>query len=103
MARVVVTEPADADTAAIQSYLEREAGRITAAKYSSSFESLYERLTAHPDSGAPRPALGPHVRIGIVAPFVVIYRHVADDDVVAIIRIVHGSRRITRRLLRGGS
>jgi toxin ParE1/3/4 len=103
MARVVVTEPADADTAEIQAYVEREAGIPTASKYSNSFESLYERLTAHPDSGAPRPALGRHVRIGIVAPYVVIYRHVADDDVVAIIRVVHGSRRITRKLLRGAS
>jgi plasmid stabilization system protein ParE len=103
MARVVVTEPADADTAEIQAYLEREAGSLTASKYSDSFESLYERLTAHPDSGAPRPDLGPHVRTAIVAPYVVIYRHVADDDVVAIIRIVHGSRNITRRLLRGAS
>ncbi len=36
MARVVVTEPADADTAEIQAYLEREAGSLTASKYSNS-------------------------------------------------------------------
>ena len=40
MARVVVTEPADADTAEIQAYLEREAGSLTASKYSNSFEAL---------------------------------------------------------------
>ena len=92
---------AQADTATIVNDLENKAGHNVAVKYVASFEALYERLTAHPDSGAPRSAIGRHVRIEIVLPYVVIYRHVADDDVVAIIRIVHGSRRITDKLLRG--
>ncbi len=103
MARVVVSLLAQADTATIVNDLENNAGHNVAVKYVASFEALYERLTAHPDSGAARPALGSHMRIGIVLPYVVIYRHVADDDVAAIVRIVHGSRRITRKLLRGAS
>ncbi|MGD1037787.1 MAG: type II toxin-antitoxin system RelE/ParE family toxin [Roseiarcus sp.] len=103
MARVVVSLLAQADTAAIVNDLTRKAGHNVAAKYAASFEALYERLTVHPDSGAPRPAFGRHIRIAIALPYVVIYRHVADEDVVAIIRIVHGSRRITRKLLRGAS
>jgi toxin ParE1/3/4 len=100
VARVTVTQPADADTNAILANLERDAGRTTAAKYAAAFERLYDRLAVHPDIGAPRPALGLNVRLGIVLPYVVIYRHIADDDLVAIVRIVHGSRRITRALLR---
>jgi toxin ParE1/3/4 len=99
MARVVVTEPADADAADILTYLAREAGSVAAVKYSRAFDALYQRLASHPDSGAARPALGSHIRIGIVLPYVVIYRHVAGDHIVAILRIVHGNRRITRKLL----
>ena len=101
MARVVVTQPADADVSDILTYLEREAGRLVASQYNAAFESLYERLAVHPDSGATRPALGLQIRVSIVLPYVVIYRHVAAADLVAIIRIVHGSRRITRKLLGG--
>ena len=99
MARVVITAPADADTAEILDYLERKAGRDTAARYSRSFEKLYERLADHPDSGAPRPAFGRHMRIGLVLPYVVIYRHDRAGDVVAVIRVLHGSRKVTRRML----
>jgi len=68
-----------------------------------SLEALYDRLAVHPDSGAPRPAYGQHVRIGLVWPYVVVYRHVPNSDLVGVIRVVHGSRHITRKLLAGAS
>jgi toxin ParE1/3/4 len=70
-----------------------------AVKYNELFEKLYERLADHPGSGAPRPALDSHIRIGIVSPYIVIYRHNADDDTVTVLRIVHGRRRISGKLL----
>jgi plasmid stabilization system protein ParE len=42
------------------------------------------------------------VRIGIVLPYIVIYRHSARDDTVTILRLVHGYCRISGKLLRGG-
>jgi toxin ParE1/3/4 len=45
------------------------------------------------------PALGPNVRIGVVSPYIVIYRHA--EDTVNVLRIVHGRRRITDKLLSG--
>lgn len=99
MARIVISALADADTDEILSYLEREAGRATALKYERSFDRLYDRLANFPESGAPRPALGFNIRVGIVPPYIVFYRHVAADDIAAIIRILHGSRQITRKLL----
>jgi len=66
-----------------------------------SLDALYDRLAAHRDSGSPRPVLGQHVHIGLVSPFVVAYRHVPGRDLVGVIRVVHGSRRLTRKLLRG--
>ena len=69
--------------------------------YNASFERLYEHLADFPGSGPPRPKVGLQIRIGIVSPYVVIYRHTEADSIVRVLRIVHGSRRITGKLLRG--
>ncbi len=103
MARVVVSTVAQADTATILRDLATKAGLGVAADYAASLESLYDRLAAHPDSGAPRPKYGRHVRIGLVWPYVVAYRHVPNSDLVGIIRVLHGSRHITRKLLASAS
>ena len=99
MARVVITGPADADTAVIISDLAAKAGAIVAERYDAELDALYRRLERFPESGSPRPKLGRLVRIGLVSPYVVFYRHAPDDDVVAVIRILHGRRRVTRRML----
>ncbi|PPQ37434.1 type II toxin-antitoxin system RelE/ParE family toxin [Rhodopila globiformis] len=44
--------------------------------------------------------LGKDVRIGIVDPYIVLYRHTMTIDAVTVLRIVHGRRRITKALLR---
>ncbi len=103
MPRVIITAPADADAADILADLFSEAGAVTAEKFNARFEALYDRLANHPDSGPMRPKLGPYIRIGLVFPYVVIYRHVEGDDTVSIIRIVHGRRQITRKLLQDRS
>jgi toxin ParE1/3/4 len=99
VARVLITDPADADSAAIISDLTTKAGELVADRYEAEFDALYRRLEAFPESGSPRPKLGRFIRVGLVSPYVVVYRHAPDDDLVAIVRIVHGRRRITRRLL----
>lgn len=103
MARVIVTPSADADTAEILAYLAAKAGYGVAARYNASFERLYDNLADFPASGSPRPKIGAGVHIGIVSPYVVIYRHTEATGAVRVLRIVHGSRRITGRLLRGAS
>ena len=99
MARVVISTVAQADTASILRDLAAKAGRQVAADYASSFETLYERLSAHPASGSPRVHYGANVRVCIVSPYIVAYRHVPGADLVEVIRLLHGSRLITRRLL----
>lgn len=99
MARVVIASSADADYAEILADLAAKAGWRVAAQYNERFESLYDRLANHPRSGAPRPALGPHMRIGIVSPYIVIYNN-ENEDTVTILRIVHGRRRIAGTMLR---
>jgi toxin ParE1/3/4 len=103
VARVIVTPSADADTAEIIAHLAAKAGYRVADKYNASFEQLYDMLADFPDSGAPRPKVGAHIRIGIVSPYIAIYRHTEAEDTVRVLRIVHGSRRITGKLLRGTS
>lgn len=101
MARIFITSLADADTAHIIADLGAKAGEGVAARYHTDFEKLYDRLAAHPDSGAPRPRLGERVRICVVSPYVVIYEHIESGDTVMIMRIVHGRRKITREFLGG--
>ena len=100
MAHIVITSPADADAAHILAELGAMAGAKIAERYISDFDKLFVRLATYPQSGSPRAALGPHVRICIVSPYVVIYEHVDAGEVVTIMRIVHGRRKITRRLLK---
>lgn len=99
MARIVVSPSADADTDAITAYLAAHAGRSVAGKYISLFEALYGRLADHPASGPRRPALGSDIRIAVVSPYVVIYRHSENDDTVTVLRVVHGRQETTRKLL----
>jgi len=97
--RVVITASADADIAAIISHLTAKAGANVAVRYHADFDALYRRLEQFPESGSPRPALGRLVRIGVVSPYNVIHEYVEADDAVTILRIVHGRRRFTRRML----
>jgi toxin ParE1/3/4 len=100
MTRLIVTAEAEADTRDILAYLEREAGPLIAEKYGRRFRLTLERLLDMPGTGAPRPALGPNVRIAIVYPYILIYDHAPDEDSLALLRILHGRRNISRDLLR---
>ena len=100
MARVVLTDSADANSTVIYDDLNVAAGKRTAQKYRGLFKRLYEHLAAFPDSGAPRPKIGPDIRIGVVAPYIIIYRHSESDNAVVVLRIVHGRRKITGQMLR---
>jgi hypothetical protein len=55
----------------------------------------------HPDSGAPRPTYGRHVRTGLVWLYVVAGRYVPSCNIIGVILVVHGSRHITHKLLAG--
>jgi toxin ParE1/3/4 len=98
MARVIVSPSADADAIGILDYLENRAGAATAEKYGLLFTKVYDRLAVYPDMYAARPRLGPKVRAAVVAPYLVIYEHTIPD-VVHVLRILHGRRRLTPELL----
>jgi plasmid stabilization system protein ParE len=58
---------------------------------------MYRYIAQYPAAGAPRPALGPHARIRVVQPFVIIYDY--NEYEVTILRVVDGRRQITPELL----
>jgi len=95
MARLVVSNEADADTSEILDYLAREAGSAVAGIYAKRFLTALERITDIPESGAPRGALGPASRVVIVYPYILIYDYSKADDTVTLLRILHGKRNIS--------
>ncbi len=99
MARIVITSSADADAEAIIRDLGEKAGKAVAQRYVSELDQLFANLAQFPESGPPRPALGKDVRIGVVFPYVILHEYDRVGDVVHVLRIVHGRRNITRRLL----
>jgi len=99
MTRLVVTVDAEADTHDILVYLEQQAGASVAADYGRRFGRTIERLVSMPETGAPRPSLGPNARIAVVFPYILIYDYVRADDTLTLLRILHGRRNISRDLL----
>jgi toxin ParE1/3/4 len=98
MARVVVADAAHADFDELIAYLVQESGIAVGARYASGFDALYDRLVEFPEIGPARSEFGPHARIAMVHPFVVVYDYA--DDTVTILRILHGKRNITADLIK---
>jgi toxin ParE1/3/4 len=98
MARVVLTNPAEADVAEIAVYLTENAGLQVAERYLREFDAAYDRLEKFPATGSPRPAFGRNTRVVLVDPYVIFYDYL--DDIVTIVRVLHGRRDITPELVR---
>jgi toxin ParE1/3/4 len=98
MARLIVTVRAARDTAAIIMMLADVAGPEVAIRYRRQIDALYDRLIMFPRSGSRRPSFGRYTRVGVVAPYVVIYDY--RPDLVTILRVLDGRRNIARHLVR---
>ena len=100
MPHVIVTPRADRDIAAILDYLTRTAGARVAAKYADAIDMAIAGLEDMPGTAAPRPALGPNIRITIVKPYLIVHEHERGDEALYVLRVVHGRRNITADILR---
>lgn len=100
MTRLIVAAEAESDLEDILDYLVSNAGRRTAAAYGERFADAIDRILTHPGAGAPRPVLGPDARISIVYPYILIYDFVVADDSVTLLRVLHGKRDITERMIK---
>jgi toxin ParE1/3/4 len=100
MTRLVVTSDAEADFNDIIDYLSSEAGSAVAADYVRKFRvSLARLIDLSAPGSTPARARRQCARIGVVPPYVLIYDFTAADDTLMLLRIVHGKRNITNRLL----
>ncbi len=100
MARVEFSSLALADIAGILSDLNRNAGFPVVEKYRRNFDRLVlTNLSRFPEMCEARPQLGAHIRVGVVYPYLVVYRYRPQDDVVGVVRVLHGRRKITRALV----
>ena len=79
--------------------LHREAGNNVAEHYGNRFGAATERITEFPESAAARPDLGQNARISVVPPYILIYDYLPDDGLVVLLRILHGHRDVTARML----
>ena len=99
MATLVVAPAARVDIATILDGLERDVSERVALTYTEAFRAAFELLADFPRTGAPRPKLGRDIRIWTVDPYVFYHRYTAVDDVVMVVRVLHGRRNVTRKTL----
>lgn len=102
MPKIIFTAAAESDAAAIYANLYSKAGEATVLKYRALFARLYRRLADFPDSGAPRAKLGRNIRISVILPYIILYRHAEADDLVIVLRLLHGRRKISGKMLQSG-
>lgn len=102
MARLIVAPEAQADINSILSYLRLTAGPVVADRYVDGFDVATERLVLFPGTGSPRSELGADARTTMVDPYLLIYDYHLDQDLVVVLRVVHGRRNITMDLIRRG-
>jgi plasmid stabilization system protein ParE len=100
MIRIVVTPPMRRDRDDILRYLAREAGAGAVLKYAERFRDATLRLVEMPGCGSSRPELGSRCRVIVIAPYLLIYDYDPARSQVTLLRILHGKRGITERLLR---
>jgi toxin ParE1/3/4 len=101
MIAVIVSPQAKTDIESIVDYLAGVASPTTARRWNGRLWDAISHLGDFPGSGSPRPALGDHIRIAIIAPYILIYEHERGSEQLAILRVIHGRRHITGRLLAG--
>jgi toxin ParE1/3/4 len=99
MTWLVVTADAATDVNEILDYLKREASPRVAEEYGQKFRRTQERPVEFTGLGSRRPELGGDTRIGIVQPYILIYDYTKRDDTLTLLRVVHGKRNITSRLI----
>ena len=98
MVPVLVAKLARQDLMDILDDLNQRAGYIAANRYAGDFEAINRGLGEFPSSGSPRQGLGATARIKIVQPYIVVYDY--DGFQLLGLRVLHGRRNITAKIIR---
>ena len=96
---VIVAPRARGDLFSIVRHLAKVAGPEIAGRWDDKFWEGIDRLRDFPGVGTRRPRLGRDVWMIVVAPYLIFYRHSACEPLVIILRVLHGRRRISRKLV----
>jgi toxin ParE1/3/4 len=102
MTRLTFAPAAEIDFAEIQARIAAVVGPNALRGIEERFFEFFDHLAAFPESCQGRPRLGKNIRLGVVSPYSLLYRYDREAGHVLIIRILHGRRKLTRRLLREG-
>jgi toxin ParE1/3/4 len=102
MAQVRLSTVAQADFDEILDYLTQAAGTRTAADYAERLRACVNRIAEFPGLGSPRRRLGPQTRATSVDPYLIFYDAGPRSKIVHVLRILHGRRNITPRLIARG-
>ena len=102
MAQVRLSTVAQADFDEILDYLTQAAGTRTAADYAERLRASVNRIAEFPGLGSPRRSLGPQTRATSVDPYLIFYDGGPRSKIVHVLRILHGRRNITPRLIARG-
>ena len=94
---VIVSPCAAKDLQEIVEYVTDKAGVAIGRKLESRLIRAIERLADFPEMGRTFARLGIGVRGVVSAPYIAFYR--LDGDLVRILRVLHSSRKITRKLI----
>jgi len=99
MTRIRISSDAADDADDILAFLKAVSGTRTAERYRNQFQKKIADLQRWPEVAPLWPALGPETRIVVVKPYLLIYDYNRFDDLVSILRIVHGRRNVTDQLI----
>ncbi|MEJ0078553.1 MAG: type II toxin-antitoxin system RelE/ParE family toxin [Alphaproteobacteria bacterium] len=102
MPQVRLSRRAQEDFDEIVGYLFEVAGAGVSARYAQEIRAAINGLATLPHIGPPRHELGAHVRMRIVAPYLIFYDPVSLDGIVEVLRILHGARDIREDLVQRG-
>lgn len=102
MAAITFSPQARLDLLDIVEYLTAVAGARVARKYDTQIRRAIAALRDFPGFGAPRVDLGDETRIIVVDPYIVFYDGGPESQKILILRILHGHRDITQKLIARG-
>lgn len=101
MAAVIISREAEADLEVILLDLVERAGSLIAARYVEGILATLESLAVVPEaSGRPVPQLGLDLRCHPMGTYNAYLRYDKMSDVLSIVRVLHGRRKMTRKLFR---
>ena len=99
MTKVIVRPLAKLDMADIIDRRARDAGDLAASELAMQFDEKISFIGQYPRASEARPKWGRTARRALVPPYLMIYDLDLAADTATVLRVLHGRRRITQKML----